>query len=130
MEIGLIGLNHKTAPVELREQLSSTCVPERWGWRETRPLSAVEEALVLTTCNRVEILFTAEDLDRAFRRPYGPWAAPSHRTEESLKPYIYTYRGDDAVQHLFRVASSLDSLVVGEPQILGQLKKAYREAVA
>lgn len=129
MEIGLIGLNHKTAPVELREQLSLTCVPGAVGLAGDKILPAVKEALVLTTCNRVEILLTAEDLDRAFQEAIQTWEDPPHRTEAGLKPYIYAYRGDEAVQHLFRVASSLDSLVVGEPQILGQLKAAYREAV-
>jgi glutamyl-tRNA reductase len=129
LEIGLIGLNHKTAPVELREQLSSTCLPVAAGMDGDKILSAVKESLVLTTCNRVEILLTAEDLDRAFQEAIRTWEAPPHRTEADLKPYVYAYRGDDAVQHLFRVASSLDSLVVGEPQILGQLKTAYREAV-
>jgi len=129
LEIGLIGLNHKTAPVELREQLSATCVPGAVGLAGDKILPAVKEALVLTTCNRVEILLTAEDLDRAFQEAIRTWADPPHRTEAELKPYLYAYRGDEAVQHLFRVASSLDSLVVGEPQILGQLKAAYREAV-
>jgi glutamyl-tRNA reductase len=129
LEIGLIGLNHKTAPVELREQLSSACAPGAVGRAGENILTAVKEALVLTTCNRVEILLTAEDLDRAFQEAIRTWEDPPHRTEAGLKPYIYAYRGDEAVQHLFRVASSLDSLVVGEPQILGQLKTAYREAV-
>jgi glutamyl-tRNA reductase len=129
LEIGLVGLNHKTAPVELREQLTATCVPGAVDLSGYKILPAVKEALVLTTCNRVEILLTAEDLDRAFQEAIRTWEDPPHRTEAGLKPYIYAYRGDDAVQHLFRVASSLDSLVVGEPQILGQLKAAYREAV-
>jgi glutamyl-tRNA reductase len=129
LEIGLVGLNHKTAPVELREQLSATCVPGALGLEGDKIPPAVKEALVLTTCNRVEILLTAEDLDRAFQEAIRTWEDPPHRTEAGLKPYIYAYRGDDAIQHLFRVASSLDSLVVGEPQILGQLKAAYREAV-
>ena len=129
MEIGLIGLNHKTAPVELREQLSSTCVQGAVGMGEDSTSSVVKEALTLTTCNRVEILLTAEDLDRAFQEVIRTWEDPPRRTEAGLKPYIYAYRGDEAVQHLFRVAASLDSLVVGEPQILGQLKTAYREAV-
>ena len=129
MEIGLIGLNHKTAPVELREQLSSTCVQGAVGMGEESAPSVVKEALTLTTCNRVEILLTAEDLDRAFQEVIRTWEDPPRRTEAGLKPYIYVYRGDEAIQHLFRVAASLDSLVVGEPQILGQLKTAYREAV-
>jgi glutamyl-tRNA reductase len=129
MEIGLIGLNHKTAPVELREQLSSTCVQGAVGMGEESTPSVVKEALTLTTCNRVEILLTAEDLDRAFQEVIRTWEDPPRRTEAGLKPYIYAYRGDEAIQHLFRVAASLDSLVVGEPQILGQLKTAYREAV-
>ncbi len=129
MEIGLIGLNHKTAPVELREQLSSVCVPGAVGVGGELSPSIVKEALTLATCNRVEILLTAEDLDRAFQEVIRTWEDPPRRTEAGLRPYLYVYRGDEAIQHLFRVAASLDSLVVGEPQILGQLKTAYREAV-
>jgi glutamyl-tRNA reductase len=129
MEIGLIGLNHKTAPVELREQLSSVCIPGAVGVGGELSPSIVKEALTLATCNRVEIILTAEDLDRAFQEVIRTWEDPPRRTEAGLRPYLYVYRGDEAIQHLFRVAASLDSLVVGEPQILGQLKTAYREAV-
>ena len=127
MEIGLIGLNHKpprwnsgAAFLDLR--------PGRGGYGGSRPPSVVKEALTLATCNRVEILSPPKTWTRPSRRSSGPGRSP-RRTEAGLKPHIYVYRGDEAVQHLFRVAASLDSLVVGEPQILGQLKTAYREAV-
>ena len=129
MEIGLVGLNHKTASVELREQLSAACTQAGPAVEVLKALPAVQEALFLTTCNRVEVLFTAEALDPAFEGFLQIWIRDLKRSAEELQAGLYTYRGNEAVGHLFRVAASLDSLVVGEPQILGQIKEAYREAV-
>ena len=128
MEIGLIGLNHKTAPVELREKLSAACTQTGPAVEVLKALPTVQETLFLTTCNRVEILFTAEGLDEAFKGFLETWSRDLHQAPAELQGCIYTYRADEAVRHLFRVAASLDSLVVGEPQILGQIKEAYREA--
>ncbi|HMD20005.1 MAG TPA: glutamyl-tRNA reductase [Alloacidobacterium sp.] len=125
MKLLLTGVNHKTAPVELREQLAIS--PERLS-DATRALLAfpgVHEAMILSTCNRVEMLACHEasspDLLNFLQSYLGIETS-------SLRPHTYEYRETDAVQHLFRVASSLDSMVVGEPQILGQVKESYTAA--
>lgn len=128
-EIILIGLNHKTAPVSLRECLSFPPEQTMDALETLLVKTPVKEALIFSTCNRMEILFvpkdkTAADLVVQFLSDYK--ALPVQEFENSL----YTYTDDDAVKHLFRVASSLDSMIVGEPQILGQIKKAYRSAIA
>jgi len=127
MNFVLIGVNHRTAPVEVREQFA---IPEARLPEAVRSLAShpgVEEAMIVSTCNRVEILArTADDaagLDGFFRDFYGIDLAP-------YRKYLYEYRDGDAVRHVFRVASSLDSMIVGEPQILGQIKEAYATARA
>ncbi len=121
----LFGVNHRTAPVELREQLA---IPPALLSEATRSLATtagVREAMILSTCNRVELLIYPDgrspDLLGFFSDFFG--VDPS-----LLHPHIYEYREREAVRHLFRVASSLDSMVVGEPQILGQVKEAYTAA--
>jgi glutamyl-tRNA reductase len=131
----LLGINHNTAPIEVRERLS---VPASRLAEATRTLvhqPGIREGLILSTCNRIEVLTTQEALDSA--------AAPSADGTQSLPrfleeffsipfatlaPHLYVFRERDAVRHLFRVASSLDSMVVGEPQILGQVKESYTVA--
>ena len=125
----LIGLNHKTAPVEIRECLAFSGEEASGAVEALRDIDAIGEVVLFSTCNRVEVLLTAPDPDRAeamvkkFLADFKQ--VPRERFEES----IYVYRGDEAVRHLFRVASSLDSMVVGEPQILGQMKASYAVAV-
>jgi glutamyl-tRNA reductase len=127
MKLLLTGVNHKTAPVELREQLAISS--ERLGdaTRALLEFPGVHEAMILSTCNRVELLACHEasspDLLGFLQSYLGIETA-------SLRPHTYEYRETDAVQHLFRVASSLDSMVVGEPQILGQVKESYAAARA
>lgn len=123
--ITLIGLNHRTAAVDIRERfaLARQTDPENWAL----PVGgAVQEALILSTCNRVELL--AMGTGNVEEQMLQAWARARNARPEDLAPYIYTYHNDDAVRHLFSVASSLDSMVLGEPQILGQLKQAYRKA--
>lgn len=125
-DIHLIGLNHRTAAVEVRERfaLSQHCAPETWAV----PCGGnIAESLILSTCNRVEILAcgTGNVADRVMDH----WAGARGRCAEDLRPYVYAHKNEEAVRHLFTVASSLDSMVLGEPQILGQLKDAYRKAV-
>lgn len=122
MNFVLIGASHKTAPLEVRERLA---VPSDRLLEATQLLLAapcVREGMILSTCNRVEFL-TYQEPARAelseFVEDY--FGIESH----ALEPYLYELRGQEAVRHLFRVASSLDSLVVGEPQILGQVKESY-----
>ena len=127
MNYVLIGVNHRTAPVEVREQFA---IPEARLPEAVRALTScpgVEEGMIVSTCNRVEILARTTNelagLDGFFQEFYGvdPTAYRTH---------LYEYRDRDAVRHVFRVASSLDSMVVGEPQILGQVKEAYATARA
>ena len=126
-EIILIGVNHKTAPVEIREPLAlkeTDDVPLKLF----ASVEGVREVLFLSTCNRVEILFTTRESSGALERVKEVWGSRSGLAPSQMNKFLYDYRNEDAIRHLFMVASSLDSMVVGEPQILGQLKDAYRMA--
>ncbi|MCH5276347.1 MAG: glutamyl-tRNA reductase [Desulfovibrionaceae bacterium] len=125
--IHLIGLNHHSAAVEIRERFSLTdfCSPTAWAVPRG---GAIDEALILSTCNRVEILVVGQD-DAPRQQALACWCQACGTGLDELTPYTYQYRDKEAVRHLFLVASSLDSLVLGEPQILGQLKAAYRKAM-
>jgi glutamyl-tRNA reductase len=126
--IVLIGLNHKTAPVEIREKFAVVCLDSSGPLATLAQLSGLKEAFYLSTCNRMEVLFTTPKLDKAISVVIGLLAEIYGQTGAALKPYLYTHIDQEAVKHLFRVACSLDSMVVGEPQILGQIKDAYRQA--
>lgn len=125
-QITLAGLNHRTASVDVRERfaLGHLCAPDNWAIPKSPPLS---EVLILSTCNRVELLAVGEPnsapalLER--------WARACGASVGQMEPYLYTYHDLEAVSHVFEVAASLDSMVLGEPQILGQMKQAYRKAV-
>lgn len=124
-EIVLVGLNHRTAGVDVRERfaLADFCAPESWAL----PLGGgIDEALILSTCNRVELL--AVGAGDPAPRMLELWAAVRGESADELKSYVYIHRGLEAARHLFSVAASLDSMILGEPQILGQLKAAYRRA--
>ncbi|MDE5832854.1 MAG: glutamyl-tRNA reductase, partial [Desulfovibrio sp.] len=124
--ITLIGLNHRTAGVDARERfaLNDFCSAETWALPKSEILN---ESLILSTCNRVELLGVgAGDMDNHL---INLWSEARNESRAELERYIYIYHNLDAVKHVFNVASSLDSMVVGEPQILGQLKQAYRQAV-
>src|SRR5215469_8732457 len=123
----LIGVNHKTAPIELRERIaiSRDDLPE--ATRALAAMPGVGECMIVSTCNRVEILATVEssgtDVASFLYNHFGI-------DRGVLGPHIYEHRDQDAIRHLFRVAASLDSMVVGEPQILGQVKEAFSTARA
>jgi len=130
MKFTITGVNHKTAPVEVRERLNFTADSLPAALAALRRRDGIREGLILSTCNRVEITAVAED-----------GADLNHLAEEFLAetrgidpdwiaPYLYRYDDEKAIRHLFRVAASLDSMVVGEPQILGQLKAAFAVAKA
>ena len=127
--IVLIGLNHKTAPVEIREKFASVCVEGITPLEQIGKLPRVKEAFFVSTCNRMEVLFTTEALDQGMGQVVRHLADIYGKTAGALKPYLYIHLDHEAVKHLFRVTCSLDSMVVGEPQILGQIKQAYRDAV-
>ena len=122
MNLILLGINHKTAPIELRERVA---IPRERLADLTRQLSSVagiREAMILSTCNRVEILAAAESADvRLDHFLTGHFSIDP----AELAPHLYEFRNIAAVRHLFRVAASLDSMVIGESQILGQGKDAY-----
>jgi glutamyl-tRNA reductase len=126
MKLLLTGISHKTAPVHLREKLAIGESLLAEALHELRNLGA-SEAVILSTCNRVEIALTAPDHDepsRVIEHFLKEWkGSPS-----AFEGHLYRLEARDAVQHMFRVAASLDSMVVGEPQILGQLKNAYAVA--
>lgn len=130
MHLLLLGVSHRTAPIELRERLdfSTRGVGEALAALAARPSGA--EAAVLSTCNRAEVYLACEHLDQG-RHETEAFFAEFHRVpREELTPHLYTKTDVEVVRHLFRVAAGLDSLVVGEPQILGQVKEAYGQASA
>jgi glutamyl-tRNA reductase len=129
LEIVVIGLNHKTAAVEMREQLAGFLTQKGPVPLAMKEHPGLVEALLLTTCNRVELLFTSEEPDRTIPALLGYWADGIQKSPSDFSREIYILRAGEAIQHLFRVASSLDSMIIGEPQILGQIKEAYRQAV-
>ena len=127
MTLLALGLNHSTAPLEIREKVTipSEALPR--ALTELAGEKTVNEAAILSTCNRTEIYC---DLEAANSDWPLDWFSDFHGCASGeLKPFIYRHPGDDAVKHILRVASGLDSLLVGEPQVLGQLKQAYDIAV-
>ena len=121
-ELFLVGLSHRSAPIEVRERVALTGDSLKAALQELVQGAGVAEALVISTCNRVEVLVHAE-ADGAARDFFTARAADA-------ASHLYARQGKEAVRHLFRVASSLDSMVVGEQQILGQVKEAYGVACA
>ena len=117
MTLWLLGLNHQTAPVDLRERAAFAGDALGQALVSLRALPEVSEAALLSTCNRTEVYVVAADGD-----PVAGWLEDQAR---GLAPYLYRHRDADAVRHLFRVATGLDSMVLGEPQILGQVKDAW-----
>lgn len=120
----LVGVNHKTAPIGLREKIAIGREELPEATRGLAALPGVLECMIVSTCNRVELIASVDgesDPAEFLFREFGIEPA-------LLRPHLYEYRGRDAVRHLFRVAASLDSMVVGEPQILGQVKEAFAVA--
>ena len=131
MSIVLVGVNHKTAPIEVRELLAFSDEACTDGLRQLVDGEIVREGLIVSTCNRVEILSatTSEQLEFGTERITEFLDSRRHLPQGFLNQHIYSHRDEEAVRHLFRVASSLDSMVVGEPQVLGQVRHAYSLAV-
>ncbi len=129
MNIVIIGLNHKTADVNVREKLAFNGSKLEEGLFKIKELPEVNETVVISTCNRVEIYLNASDVSEAYESIKTFLVNFFDIKKESLDNALYLYDGLKAVRHVFRVASSLDSMVVGEPQILGQLKEAFEFAL-
>lgn len=125
MSLSLLGVNHRSAPVELREKLA---IPAQRLEEATRSLAGhpgVREGMVLSTCNRVELLTSHDQVEPDLLSFLGGFFSIE---PASLRPHVYQLREQDAMRHLFRVAASLDSMVIGEPQILGQVKQSWSVA--
>lgn len=127
-EIILIGVNHKTAPVALRECIAFSEDEARDALTALKVSSSIRELLIYSTCNRVEILMVTEERQNAIDEAVAYISSRKQMPAEMFENALYVHRGRAAVRHLFRVAASLDSMIVGEPQILGQIKSAYRMA--
>ena len=129
MKLWITGVNHRTAPVAIREKLAFTESDLPNALAELRKRPGLVEGMILSTCNRVEFAVTTdEDVDP--QDCVEEFLTSSQRISDRawIQPYVYSFGGREAIRHLFRVAASLDSMVVGEPQILGQLKSAYSMA--
>jgi glutamyl-tRNA reductase len=128
MQIIAVGLNYKTAPVEVREILAVQ-PGEIPGALDRLDALPVAEGALLSTCNRTEVYAVTDDQEGGLEALAAYLAEIGQASLESLRPHLYSYRGADAVRHLFRVACGLDSMLLGETQILGQVKEAYQAAV-
>jgi glutamyl-tRNA reductase len=128
LAIVLIGINHKTAPVEVRECIAFSEDESKSALQALLRKSFIKEALLFSTCNRVEVLLVTEDVSRAIAETKAFISEFNKIPLAQFEEALYIHEGAEAVRHVFRVASSLDSMVVGEPQILGQVKEAYRTA--
>src|SRR5437763_15428299 len=125
MSLYALGLNHQTAPLAVRERVVFHVERLREALAELKR-GLAREAAILSTCNRTELYVAGDEPEAAAQ-----WLARYHRfAPDGLSPYLYTLPREQAVRHMFRVASGLDSMVLGDPQILGPLKEAARAAEA
>ncbi|OGT42897.1 MAG: glutamyl-tRNA reductase [Gammaproteobacteria bacterium RIFCSPHIGHO2_12_FULL_37_34] len=125
MTIFVIGINHKTAPVHVRERIYFALDKHNLYLRDLLAYPDVHEAMLLSTCNRSELYCDADHLDRV-REWFCAQATALFRS--TLKPHLYLYRDEKAIAHIMRVACGLDSMIVGESQIFGQMKEAFSES--
>ena len=131
MTLIAFGINHKTAPVDIREKVAFAPEKMEQALHECVNKGEVSEAAIVSTCNRTELYFSllTDETNENDITPQLDWFCHYHQLKkEDIEPYIYQHSNNDAVQHILRVASGLDSLVLGEPQILGQIKDAYSTA--
>jgi glutamyl-tRNA reductase len=121
-----LGINHLTAPVDIREKVAFAPEQMSQALHELQDIPAINESVIVSTCNRTEIYCDASsDCSEVIAH----WLTAHHGINENgLTPYIYQHSEQEVARHLFRVASGLDSMVLGEPQILGQLKDSYEKA--
>ncbi|MCW7754600.1 glutamyl-tRNA reductase [Desulfobotulus sp. H1] len=128
--IVLFGMNHKTAALEVREKLSLNADEVASVLLNLKMAGTISELLILSTCNRVEFLLVTPDTDEARKEVLAELALRKGVAPEFFASCFYLFEGLEAVRHLFRVSASLDSMVLGEPQILGQVKQAYQRSTA
>ena len=127
-DIVLLGINHKTAPVELRECIAFSKEETGTAIQKLHRKPNIKEVVLISTCNRVELLLVTDDKSQTIAHTKNFIAEFNKIPREDFEKALYIHEGDEAIRHVFRVASSLDSMVVGEPQILGQIKEAYRSS--
>jgi glutamyl-tRNA reductase len=131
MNVVLVGLSHKTAPLEMRERMAFGDSHVGDALSALVDHDSIDEGLIISTCNRVELLASSpRDSEQCVQRMTSFLSEFHSISVDTLEPILYRHTGPEAVRHIFRVASSLDSMVVGEPQILGQVKEAYQHAVS
>jgi glutamyl-tRNA reductase len=129
VRVALVGLSYRTAPIEMRERIASQLQPLSKTLRRIRQLDGIEEACVLATCNRLEVYTSGRQEPARLRRHVRLFLGEAASMPlASLEPHLLQADGPAALHHLFRVSSSLESMVIGEPQILGQVKEAYKLA--
>jgi glutamyl-tRNA reductase len=129
-EVILVGLNYRTAPVEIREKIAFPEEDLHHYLKALKDLPSLTEGFILSTCNRVELYAATSSPEQGVEEIKGFLALQHHLSLPAFEDTLYILHGEELVRHVFRVASSLDSMVVGEPQILGQIKEAYRAAHA
>jgi len=130
MQIVAVGLNHKSAPVAIREQIAFAPAHQEDALRQLLATPEILEGMLLSTCNRVELYACSHDGAAAAARLKSFLCEFHGLADDALAAHLYEFRAEQAIRHLFRVAASLDSMVIGEPQILGQLKEAFARAEA
>jgi glutamyl-tRNA reductase len=128
VELIVLGLNHKTAPIEIRERLAFPEEVIEKALCQIKSLPSLKENMILSTCNRVEIYGVVRETEKAILDLKDFLSRYHDLSLNAFEKSLYLFIGEEAVRHIFRVASSLDSMVVGEPQILGQIKSAYNMA--
>lgn len=129
MYVLLAGLNHRTAPVEVRERFSICGAELLRAYQELKDHADLEAAVILSTCNRTEVYATAKDIQKGLAAMADFLGRFAQMDEDDLNRYLYQPNCYDAILHLFRVASGLDSMIMGEPQILGQVKEGHQSAL-
>lgn len=130
MDYLVVGMNHKTAPVSLREKLALPASALEGALQKLIATDSVNEGFILSTCNRVEVYAVSPECGQGIQKVKNFFYEFHHMAPDTLVPHLYEYQALDAIKHLFRVTSSLDSMIVGEPQIVGQVKEAYKQALA
>ena len=125
MELLVVGLNHNTAPIEIRECLAFSEDKMEDALSKVHALPSVKENMIVSTCNRVEVYAATRETEKAVHDLRDFFSQYHGISLKDFEKSLYTHVGEEAVRHIFRVASSLDSMVLGEPQILGQIKEAY-----
>jgi glutamyl-tRNA reductase len=129
MNIIVVGLSHKTAPVEIREKVSFPSERAAEALKALTSQEGITEGVILSTCNRVEIIAISAHIQDGIETVKDFIAQFNGLSREALDNHLYSHTSEEAIKHIFRVASSLDSMIVGEPQILGQMKDAYQQAL-